>query len=416
MVGFGGAGCRLVDLFLENDLRSGTIRCVNAIAVDKNAESLENLKTIPASQKLYFHPLGLTHQEEYISTVVPEEVISRLQGIDPGDIDAIVLCGGLGGGLVDDAARLVAHIRSAMIEPVFGLFTLPCTAEGPAASARAGAQIRSLKPILDGLILFDNEFWYPRVREKVELRQEALSTQQRRLAFQKPAPLPDIREMIYRELNMLIVRRIGLLFRAGEFSEKSGAEPAEVVLDAGEVLNTIRASGFITVGYAVEPVVQGGVDLSPRALLRPASVSVDEAYKKASRMVDLAKRAVQEENSVPCDPSSARNALVLIAGPTQEMSMKGYMTIRKWIDRTVQGEVRAGDYPVKSSRFLAVVIVLAGVETIPRVEALYSLADHPGSLGIRPPQSTGDETVIVSDGAGETNIPIPGSPLSLEKE
>ena len=415
MVGLGGAGCRLVDQFYENDLRSGTIRCINAIAVDKNAKNLEELKFIPASQKLYFHPLSLTQHEEITSTVVPEEVISRLQSIDNGEVDAIVLCGGLGGPLLDDAARLVTHIRSAMIESVFGLFTLPCNAEGAPVLARAGAQLRALKPVLDGMILFDNEFWYPRVREKVAQMQEA-SAQQRRIAFQK-APIPvDSRLMAYRELNSLIVRRIGLLFRAGEFSDKSGGEYAEVVLDAGEVLNTIKGMGFITVGYAIEPVVNAGVDLSPLNLLRPASVSVDEAYKKASTMVDLAKRAVNEENSVLCDPSSAQNALVLIAGPTQEMSMKGYMTIRKWIDRTVRGDVRSGDYPVKNSRFLAVVVVLAGVGKIPRVEELYSFADQHFTSGMDIPHNTGQDTVIIPHETWETDLPIPGSSDPAEEE
>jgi len=414
MVGLGGAGCRLVDHFYENDLRSDTVRCIDAIAVDKDAKNLEDLKFIPAVQKLYFHPLSLTYNEETTSTVVPEEVISRLQSIDSGEVDAIVLCGGLGGALLDDAARLVAYIHSAMIEPVFGLFTLPCTAEGAHVSARAGAQIRALKPVLDGMFLFDNEFWYPRVREKVAQMQEA-SAQQRRIAFQK-APIPvDSRLMAYRELNSLIVRRIGLLFRAGEFSDKGGGEYAEVVLDAGEVLNTIKGMGFITVGYAIEPVGNAGVDLSPLSLLRPASVSVDEAYKKASMMVDLAKRAVHEENSIPCDPSSAQNALVLIAGPTQEMSMKGYMTIRKWIDRTVRGDVRSGDYPVKNSRFLAVVVVLAGVGKIPRVEELYSFADHPEPSGSSPLHDSAKDTIIVPQEMDEDKLPVQGSSEHAEE-
>jgi len=416
MVGLGGAGCRLVDHFYENDLRSGTIRCINAIAVDKDAKTLEELKFIPSDQKLYFHPLGIAYHEENTSTIVPEEVISRLQSIDNGEVDAIVLCGGLGGALLDDAARLVDHIRSAMIEPVFGLFTLPCNAEGAPVSAGAGAQIRALKPVLDGMILFDNEFWYPRVREKIDRQQEA-PAQQHRIAFQKAAVPVDRRLIAYRELNAVIVRRIGLLFRAGEFSDKGGGEYAEVVLDAGEVLNTIREMGFITVGYSFEPVVRAGIDLSPRTFLRPPPVSVDEAYKKASLMVDLAKRAVNEENSIPCDPSSAQNALVLIAGPTQEMSMKGYMTIRKWIDRTVRGDVRAGDYPVKNSRFLAVVVVLAGVEKIPRVEELYSFADQPETPGMDPLlHDTAKDTVIMSAEKEGEDLPVPDSSDPADEE
>ncbi len=128
---------------------------------------------------------------------------------------------------------------------------------------------------------------------------------------------------------------------------------AEVVLDAGEVLNTILGMGFITIGYAIEPVAQGSLDLDIIAKIRPAPPSIEESHKKASKVVDLAKRAIYQEISTPCDLTSAEKALILIAGPSHEMSMKGYMTVRKWIDRSIRGlEVRSGDYPVNSSHFL----------------------------------------------------------------
>ncbi len=35
--------------------------------------------------------------------------------------------------------------------------------------------------------------------------------------------------------------------------------------------------------------------------------------------------------------TSAHKALILIAGPSHELSLKGYMTVRKWIDRSIAG-------------------------------------------------------------------------------
>ncbi|WP_054847380.1 hypothetical protein [Methanoculleus chikugoensis] len=62
---------------------------------------------------------------------------------------------------------------------------------------------------------------------------------------------------------------------------------------------------------------------------------------------------------------------MLIAGPSAELSMKGFQTVRKWIDRSIAGlEMRSGDYPVKSTSFVGIIIVLSGLTNIPRVEEI----------------------------------------------
>jgi hypothetical protein len=51
--------------------------------------------------------------------------------------------------------------------------------------------------------------------------------------------------------------------------------------------------------------------------------------------------------------------------------MRGYMTVRHWIDRSISGqEVRSGDYPISNTRYIAILIVLAGLSRIPRIESL----------------------------------------------
>ncbi len=40
LIGVGGAGCRLVDLFYAQDIRSPVIRCLDGIAVDHDATTL----------------------------------------------------------------------------------------------------------------------------------------------------------------------------------------------------------------------------------------------------------------------------------------------------------------------------------------------------------------------------------------
>ena len=96
-------------------------------------------------------------------------------------------------------------------------------------------------------------------------------------------------------------------------------------------------------------------------------------------MVSLAKKAVDEEVSVPCDLTSSDKALVLIAGPSAELSMKGFQTVRKWIDRSIAGlEMRSGDYPVKNTSFVGIIIVLSGLSNVPRVEELREIRTSTG--------------------------------------
>jgi hypothetical protein len=123
------------------------------------------------------------------------------------------------------------------------------------------------------------------------------------------------------------------------------------------------------IGYAVEQLPQHPLNFLKK--WRPTGFFADEHQKKASRIVELAKQAIYHDISAPCDLTSAQKALILVAGPSHELSMKGYMTVRKWIDRSIAGlETRSGDYPVTSTRFVAIIIMLTGLKNIPRIEEL----------------------------------------------
>ena len=146
-------------------------------------------------------------------------------------------------------------------------------------------------------------------------------------------------------------------------------------LDSGEVLNTMKGMGYITIGYAVERLPHN--PLGFLTSLRPAVFFADEHNKKASRIVDLAKQAIYHEISTPCDMTSAHKALILIAGPSQELSLKGFMTVRKWIDRSIAGlETRSGDYPVMNTKNVAIIIMLSGLENIPRITELKEIQNQ----------------------------------------
>jgi cell division GTPase FtsZ len=379
-IGLGGAGCRIVNSLYTTDRRSSKVVCVQALAIDVNADTLAQMEGLPDSAKLFFPPIDLDIQLEengdaQTATIDIGEIISRIHNIEIGETDAIFVCCGLGGSMVDIAPHIIAALRSSITEPIFGLVTLPCLAEGERHSAKAADDLDMLTPLLDGIILFDNETWY----KKTKALKSTLSKKEKGLAeklgLKKSEPEVSPELATYLLLNEAIVRRISLILRAGEFKADGGLDSAEVVLDSGEVLNTMKGMGYITIGYAVERLPHN--PLSFLTSLRPAGFFADEHTKKASRIVDLAKQAIYHEISTPCDMTSAHKALILIAGPSHELSLKGFMTVRKWIDRSIAGlETRSGDYPVMNTKNVAIIIMLSGLENIPRITELKEIQNQ----------------------------------------
>ena len=373
-IGLGGAGCRIVNNLYAIDRRGSKVACVQALAIDVNTETLAQLSGLPENAKLFFPPLDPDIQTEELentqtATIDIREIVSRIHDIDSEETDALFICVGIGGSMVDVAPHLIAALRSSIVEPIFGLVTLPCLAEGERRSAKAADDLDMLSPLLDGIILFDNETWYKKIKAQKSTLGKKEKGLAERLGLSKSEPEVSPHIATYQLLNEAIVRRISLILRAGEFKADGGLDSAEVVLDSGEVLNTMKGMGNITIGYAVERLPQH--PLSFLTSWRPTGLFADAHRLKASRIVDLAKQAIYHEISTPCDMTSAHKALILIAGPSHELSLKGYMTVRKWIDRSIAGlETRSGDYPVMNTKNVAIIIMLSGLENIPRITEL----------------------------------------------
>jgi cell division GTPase FtsZ len=377
IVGIGGAGCRIADALAGQDLKSRSLRCIDGLAVDRDADNLNSLRAIPHENRIFYQILDPLHLGDPISMLPHDEITGRLHTLDPGDIDALFVVSGLGGEMGALVPDLLTHIRGQFVEPVFGLFTLPCNHEGEMILARAADDLDALMPILDGIILYDNQIWYNRGIAEEEQEARAVSEREFRLKlFRQETTMGKIPSGFH-GINMRIGRQISLLLRAGEVGDKSGSEVAEVALDAGEVLNTIRGMGFIALGYEREPLPAVNPDLLTR--LRPVGHGVQESHLKASRIVTMAKKVVADGLSFSCNLSDAEKALILIAGPPGELSMRGYMTIRHWIDRSISGqEVRSGDYPLSNTRYIVVMIVLSGFQHFTRLDELRELRDRVG--------------------------------------
>ncbi len=363
-IGLGGAGSRVVDQLYDHDQRS-RVYCMSAVAIDIDPNSLLQLRHLPNPARIFFPRVDIPDHDLVTNVIDIEEVMTRLQSMDTMEIDAILLCCGLGGSVIDIAPLIVAEIRKSYLEPIFALAMLPCLEEGKRVSAKAADDIDVIQGLVDAVILFDNETWSQKIKAAAaadEAENAGVMGQLRQI------PTGSDPRTRYNILNEKIARQIGLLLRAGEFNE-SGLDVAEIVLDAGEVLNTLKGNGFVAVGYATERLPTGWRNTFRRR--QSLKDFIQGSQEKAARIISLAKKAVYEDVSVPCDLTSADKALVLIAGPSAELSMKGFQTVRKWIDRSIAGlEMRSGDYPVKSTSYVGIIIVLSGLTNIPRVEEL----------------------------------------------
>lgn len=370
-IGVGGAGSRIVDHLYDHDCRS-KVCCMKALVIDLDPNSLQQLPHLPHASKLFFPPIDPHFPYDVEHAIHIEEVLTRIQQVDTIQIDAILLCAGLGGTLVNAIPRIASELRKSFIEPIFALCTLPCRLEGRKRAAKAYADLQLLLSVVDALILFDNELLFQKVESPSGSDKVSPTPPTDKNRSQG---IPRNPRDIYAAMNERIARNVGLLLRAGEFNER-GLEVAEVVLDAGEVLKTLTGMGIVAIGYAVDELEPASITswLHRVGIKKPR---LQTTHERAARIVSLAKRAVYEETSVSCDLTSAEKALVLIAGPSHELSMRGFQTVRKWIDRSISGlEMRSGDYPVKNTRFIGMIIALAGLKNVPRIEELRQLFDE----------------------------------------
>ena len=368
LVGIGGAGCRIVETLNSHDERS-QVKSVRSFVFDADTEVIHSMKSLEVKRRVVLSPSDPTMKDyscgddfdlTSISDCFQEEGVS--------EVDAIFVCAGLGGRMADLVPRFMEQLENAFPDPVFTILTLPFRSEGAKVSARAAEQLEAIRQMGSASIIFDNETWAGRIETEAAAAAAELNAE----GVPKPLTRRQTSDL-YDELNEMLARRVGLLLRAGEVTH-NGVESAEVVLDAGEVLNTLTGMDIVSIGYATEKLPTNISGMFKKMFVE--KYMLDEGHKRTSRIIDLAKQAVYEEVSVPCDLTSAEKALVLIAGPSEELSMKGFHMVRKWIDNSIRGlEMRAGDYPVKSTKYVGVIIVLAGIQNVPRVAELEEIYD-----------------------------------------
>ncbi|AUX08831.1 cell division protein FtsZ [Halalkaliarchaeum desulfuricum] len=355
MIGFGQAGGKIVDKFIEYDERHGSEIVRSAIAVNTAKADLMGLKHIPQDKRVLIgqarvkgHGVGADNE---LGAEIAEEDIDEIQGaidsIPVHEVDAFLIVAGLGGGTGSGGAPVLAkHLKRIYTEPVYGLGILPGSDEGGIYTLNAARSFQTFVREVDNLLVFDNDAW--------RKTGESVSGG-------------------YNQINEEIVRRFGILFGAGEVSK--GQEVAESVVDSSEIINTLSGGGVSTVGYAsedVEPRESGG--LLSRLRGEDSDDDLDTAHT-TNRITSLVRKAALGRLTLPCEIEGAERALLVMAGPPRYLNRKGIERGRKWIEeQTGSMEVRGGDYPVRGSDFVAGVILLSGVTNVPRIKELQQVA------------------------------------------
>ena len=344
MIGYGQAGGRVADTFLEFAKRTGQNFVIRALAINTARSDLMGLKNIPMEDRLLVGESltkghGIGADNELGAKVATDEIYTVQSAIDKRgthQVDAFLVIAGLGGGTGSGGAPVLARrLKKLYEEPVYGLGILPAKEEGSLYSLNAARSLVTFVNEVDNLFLFDNDAW----KSGGETVKEA-----------------------FVDINEEIVRRFGILFGAGESNEVG-----QMVVDAAEVMNTLKGGGISAVGYAAEEIGSEGMF---KKFFGKKGTTL-EKMDSVTRITSLTRRAVAGRLTIPCDPSTAERALIIAAGPPKELSRKGMEKSKERIEELIRGtEVRGGDFPVVRSQHVATVVLFSGVSDIPRIKQL----------------------------------------------
>jgi cell division GTPase FtsZ len=304
------------------------------------------LKHIPTEDRLLIGEAlsrghGVGKDNELGAAVAADEIYTIQSAIDKRgthQVDVFLLIAALGGGTGSGGAPVLARrLKKLYEEPVYGLGILPAKDEGSLYSLNAARSLITFVNEVDNLFLFDNDAW----RRGGESIDEAFA-----------------------DINEEIVRRFGILFGAGEANEVG-----QLVVDAAEVINTLKGGGIATIGYASEEIENKG--FLKKFFGKQGTL---EDLDKVSRITSLVRRAVAGRLTIPCDVTTAEKALIIAAGPPHELSRKGIEKSKVRVEEIIRGkEVRGGDFPLPKGQHVSTIVLFAGVSDIPRIKELQEI-------------------------------------------
>jgi len=274
------------------------------------------------------------------------EIRRALDMIEDTEVDAAMIVAGLGGGTGCGVGSVLLEELKAIYDiPVYVLGVLPTSEESDQRAWTAARAIRTVVPLADSVIPVDNESWVTKHGASEG----------------------------YEELNRAIATRIISVFGTGERDDQ---RLSELQMDPNDVRRVLEIGGLATVGYAeteLEVVTESWLTRLRRLLGR--EVPEPEPQTDAVSIKNLVQRAVESELTLPCDIETADRVLLILSGPPEELSRKGFETGRYLLeDKTGTVEVLAGDEPLPAATRITATVLLSNVTGVPRIEALQKRA------------------------------------------
>ena len=351
LIGLGQAGGKITDRFIEYDKGGRATSIYTGVAVNSARVDLVGLKNIPERNRVLIgetivkgHGVGADNRlGAEIARKDMARIMSAVAQAGTENVDAFIIVSSMGGGTGSGSAPIVAkYLKKTYSENVYVLGVLPADNEGGIYLLNAARSLKTLSKYVDAMILVDNG------------------------VFLNPGE--SLKEA-YLKINNEIVKRFDVLFRAGEIVSQDHIP--ELVVDASEIANTINGMEICTIGYASEkPPKKNTLGLS--SLL---GKKTEAKQDKASRVLQLVTGAVKSHLLLPCDFRYVRKALVVVAGPPEELSRVGMENSKEWLETTIKGkEVRGGDYPAPGSDYIAVCVLISGITGSKKINDIFERA------------------------------------------
>jgi cell division GTPase FtsZ len=354
VIGLGQAGGRIADLLTYHSLWGRHPGIVPfALAVNSAQADLLGLATIQKKDRILIgqtvvkgHGVGLNrkvgakvtkHGLHSVMHAVTEKTIHH--------VDAFMVIAGLGGGTGSGGASVViSKLRQVYEEPIYFVGILPSEDEGKLMAMNAIECLQELDGMVNGILLFDNDVW----------KKEGL-------------PL----ETSYNMMNYELVKPLPLMLGAGETEkDKVGIK----VIDASDIINSWE--GFTYIGYSEMKAKQA----RDRFFFFRKKSSIDQ-LSPAMRCYTAIRNAATLRLTGECDIRKAKKALMIIAGPPDELNMEGFSHAKSWLESSIAtSEVRGGDCPIRGWDSVAGVVMLAGYAEIPRLGVTINDVKAPVSM------------------------------------
>lgn len=353
LVGVGDAGGRIVNRILAHEAETGRdFTHGNTLVVNTAPTDFETGQHVPEDRQLLIGDTtrkvngGGVDGDLDLGVTVAKRDLNEIQrafdDLEMYDMDAVLLVAGLGGGTGAGAGAVVLEALTAVFEkPVYALGVLPADDEGPEPALNAARSLKTVVPTADNVVLFDNEVWH-----STEDDEEG-----------------------YERTNRELAKRVVTVFAGGEFDL---ATVAENKLDPSDIMRTLDTGGVSTIGYAATEVSTGGGGLLSW-FWSDGETEADPT--DAARIKRLVHGAVSSRLTLPCDVSSTERALIVLSGPPETFSRKGFEEARYWLEREADTvEILAGDEPREGASTLTAVVLLSNVTDVPRIDAIQERA------------------------------------------